>query len=402
MDFRNRHAALKATAAGAAVVLLAGAGAGWIEAGSGAQNPRGGLEALDYAFRFASAIKTDEKDRAKAQEGVVRDLSAAGALDEAIRRAGEIEGWRRGALYADLAVALAGAGRKDEARGLVEKAEAVRSGVQGWENPRIRAHVAQALSALGEVERARAITSELAANDRQYAGRSVATVSTGLAARGDFDAAMESLGGLDGEADLEIAWWRTAGYLAASRQAGLPAKQRREALDAARRSAEIIPGWKKPEALESIAGEYRSLEDAAAARLCLEAAEAIVTAQPDTLAIKAALLSNLARDWADFGDKARGRGLLDRAEGLVAGAMIIDRPALYAILASSRHQVGQQEEAARLYDQSLSAAASLKNARPRALAVVEICRSLGRSGVALDSATRKRLDELYSGLGEPW
>src|SRR5262245_43691773 len=73
------------------------------------------LPALDYAFRFASAIAKDPKDRAKAQELAVAEFAAAGALDEAIRRADQIEGWRRGAVYADLATALAGMGRKEEA-----------------------------------------------------------------------------------------------------------------------------------------------------------------------------------------------------------------------------------------------------------------------------------------------
>src|SRR4030095_4973989 len=70
-----------------------------------------GSEAFDWAFRFASAIHSDPKDMARAQQNVVDDLADAGRLDEAIVRAEKIEGWRRGAAFADLAARLAEKGR---------------------------------------------------------------------------------------------------------------------------------------------------------------------------------------------------------------------------------------------------------------------------------------------------
>jgi hypothetical protein len=36
------------------------------------------------------------------------------------------------------------------------------------------------------------------------------------------------------------------------------------------------------------------------------------------------------------------------------------------------------------------------------LAVVEICRSIGKSGVGLDEPMRARLNALYAGLKDPW
>jgi hypothetical protein len=61
-----------------------------------------------------------------------------------------------------------------------------------------------------------------------------------------------------------------------------------------------------------------------------------------------------------------------------------------------------EDDSRRLFDTALSEAESLVNARPRALAVVAVCRSMGRSGFELDEATRSRLDALFAGLKDPW
>jgi len=89
---------------------------------SNAEPPRAvpGKAALDYGFRFASAIVTDAKDQQKAQQAVVMEYAAIGLLDEATRLATSIEGWRRGAALADLANLLAKQGRKQDARALLE------------------------------------------------------------------------------------------------------------------------------------------------------------------------------------------------------------------------------------------------------------------------------------------
>src|SRR6185295_1313130 len=218
---------------------------------SNAEPPRAvpGKAALDYGFRFASAIVTDAKDQQKAQQAVVMEYAAIGLLDEATRLATSIEGWRRGAALADLANLLAKQGRKQDARALLEQAEGLRNDTPGWEGPRIAAHVAQAHAALGEGEASRKIGDELASADpRQYTGRAAAIAAAARAAEGDFVAAMGSLAAIDGVQDLEDAWWRTTGYLGLAREKRLDAADRRRALDAARHSADGLAGWKQAEA----------------------------------------------------------------------------------------------------------------------------------------------------------
>jgi len=357
---------------------------------------------FDWAFRFASAIHSDPKDMARAQAGVIDDLADVGKLDEAILRAERIEGWRRAAAFADLAARLAEQGRAEEARGLLDRVERIRSHTDGWEGPRVEAHVAQALATMGDPAQAAEIGRKLAADDRQYQGRSAATTATGLARQGNFAAAMSALAPLDGNDDIDVAWWRTAGYLAIAKQERLPADKRREALDAARASAEKVPDWRKAESLQSVAEEYRRLGASAEARACLVTAQEAIQSLPTTMAIRSPLISNLARSWARSGDPERGRTLLAGAAEHVDDAMLTERPAIWANLASSYAAVGDTTRAWQTFDRALTAAAGLENARPRALAVVSVCRAMGRAGLTIPAATATRLDGLYKGLKDPW
>ncbi len=386
----------------AAGLLLAPA-EGWRASEQASTGPIPGQEALDYGFRFASALDVDPKDKAKAQQVIAMEYPKLGLLDEALERAESMEGWRRLVTLADLAGLLARAGRVEDARALVAKVQQERQQTTGWEGPRIAAHLAGAQAILGEVGPSAAIASDLARNDpRQYAGRSAAIQADALGAAGEYDRALAALKPLDGNTDIEVAWWRTTGYLELSRMEALDDAQRRSALDAARRSADGLPGWKQAEALLEIATRYREIGSRDGAAETLEAAERLARALPSTDNMRPVSLSEVARAWATAGEAKRGRGLLRGAETDVVKAPDIDRPALYAALASSWHAVGDEGEARRLFTRAFDAAATLQNARPRALAVVEICRSLGRGRIALEPATRARLDGLLSGLDAPW
>ena len=187
-----------------------------------------------------------------------------------------------------------------------------------------------------------------------------------------------------------------------AREKSLTREQRVKAITEARQAAEGIPGWRKAEALESIADEFRKLGMPKEAKEAVTSAQAILAALPDTMPINAPLLSNCARSFAELGDKATARKLLTQVEALAPKVQPIERPVVYANAASSFAAMKETADARRLYALALQDAATLENARPRALAVVEICRSIGKSGVGLDAPTRARLDDLFAGLRDPW
>jgi tetratricopeptide (TPR) repeat protein len=387
------------------VVAVTGAIVPDVSCASDTQAPPGapGRLALEYGFRFASAIDNDPKDRQKAQQAVVMEYTRIGLMDEALQLARKIQGWRRGVALADIATLLAKEGREDAARATLAEAQKVRAETSGWEGPRIEAHMAQTHAALGEVDASGEITKDIATNDpRQYTGRAAATAAAGYGATGDFDEAMKILTALDGSRDREVAWWRTVGYLGLAREKRLDAAERRQALDAARRSAEDgLVAWKQSEALKSIAEEYRAAGAVVEARDSLTLASQGIEALPDTDALKPALLSSIARALADFGDTERVPALLDQAEALAPKVSNLDRPGVYANIASSWYVAGNNDGAWRVYDLAFDAAAQLRNPRPRAKALVAICRTLGRNQIELNHRARQRLDELLTELETP-
>ena len=359
------------------------------------------LDALDYAFRFASAIKSDARDRAKAQELALGEYAAAGAYDEAARRAPEIDGWRRGMVYAGLATQLAKAGRADEARDYVRKAEAVRAETTGWENPRISAQVAEALALLGDKENAARITADIAAADPiQYAGRAAAVEAVATAAHGDFTAAMDRLRALEQNDDLDTAWARTSGYLALARRTDASRAARLQALDAARASAERLPFERRLDGLLQIAPEYKELGREGDAKKSVAAAATVLEKAARAEAIPG--LIAVGQTWGEIGETKKGGKALKEAEGLIPQALSIDQPGLLARIASGYRLLPDPESAHRLDVAAVDNAAGMLLSRPRALALSAICRQMGKEGVVPDEALRARLDGLLAGLGDPW
>jgi len=362
-----------------------------------------GLAGLDYAFRFASAIETDPKDRAKAQELALAEYMTAGAFEEASRRADKIEGWRRGVVYADLAASLARAGKRDEAMAFVNKAESIRGGVEGWQSPRISAHIAEALALLGDRERADTIVSGLAEADPvQYTGRAAATESVGLAAGGDFDAAMKRLADLEGNDDFDTASWRTNGYLALARREVAPRKGRLEALDAALRCSATLPLPRQVEVALEASGISSGLDRRRDGRASVQSALRAVDAAGVQTSEEIPYLIEIGRAWAALGEPEKAKASLFKAEGLVSQGLSIDQPGLLARIASGYRRIPEEATARRVESRALDLAAAMPLARPRALAVAAICRQMGHDRVPLDQVTQSRLDGLLAGLGDPW
>ncbi len=397
----NAEQIFKSLACGAVVILLGAAGAGLPPGGS----PTGsaGLGSLDYAFRFATAIASDPKDQAKAQEAVMQEYIARGAAQEAISRIDRMSGWRQATVLADLAASEAKAGRKDSAQKLIGRAEQLEGSTTGWEGPRVQSHIAAALALMGEVKPAREISETLSSQDpRQYKGPAAYTVASGHLMRGELEPALAELRALDGDPDMDTALWRTRGYLLVGKTGILSATQRLQGLEAALESAGVLDGWIRIEIAQDAAAELTRLGRSDKARKALEDAQATALGLPESLASKAVPMTELARSWGAIGEAKRSRDLLRQVEPAAAQAMDIDRPSLYARIASVTRGIGDTNRSDKLYDQALSAAESLRNARPRALAAVDICRFLGRDGIDPKGALKSRLEGLLTGLKDPW
>jgi hypothetical protein len=260
--------------------------------------------------------------------------------------------------------------------------------------------VAQA--ALGDAEAAKQITGDLAANDRQYNGMAVVANARVLASRGQFDSAMAEIRKTEGETDYEFALGRISAYLELAKRVGFSRDQRLTALRAARATAEEIPVWTRIDLLVATAKEYRNLEAEGEARQTLETAETLGRGLARTSMVRASVLSSLAEGWVVLGEPGRAKEILADAAAGLTEMQAIDRPEMLARIAAVTVEVPDPDLAQRRFNQALTEAEALVNARPRALAAVGICRALARTGLVLDAPTANRLDALRRGLKAPW
>jgi hypothetical protein len=358
-----------------------------------------GLEALDYAFRFASAIRSDAQDRGKAQERVIHDFAAAGALDEALQRVDQVEGWRRGTAYAELAVAAAQHGRTHDAAELIARAEQLSNEVRDWSGPRIRAHLARAYAALGRTNESAQIGAAL---PEEEASKARVSAIVAPAQPGGLTEALRQLQALEGAGNFDLNLQLVDGYLALAGRAAGDAPACRQALDGARRVAQTLPVLKAIEVQRAVAELYHGLRDTGLASRVLEEAETMILPAAMDAYVTVPALAQLATAWGWLGEKTRARRLLTRAVELLPAVQDIERPAMYAEIAAARIALGDADEGWRHYDEALRAAKTLANARPRALAVVEVCRSIGLRKLELTDRHRQELASLLEGLQAPW
>ncbi|MGD8376142.1 MAG: hypothetical protein PVF68_08380 [Acidobacteriota bacterium] len=366
-----------------------------------ADAPPEGLEPLQYGFRFASAIHDDPVDRGQAQGLVVSDLVRLGLLDEAMSLAAEVDGWQRGVSHAEIAVALAGAGRTADAQAQLAEARKAEAAADGWHRVRIQSHIAEALAALGRVQDSAQLAESLAqADPNQYKGRSAATVALGQAEAGDLDAAVATLQSIEGDDDIMVAAFRTTGYLDLAKDVDLSREKRIELIDAASRSATGLKGWHRSDAAQEIALAYQGLGEEKKARDALDGVTGMLLELDPKSPVKAPLLARLAGTWVRIGDRKQAAHLLREAENAVEieTRMVTETPVVRAQVAAGYLELGD-DRAWVLYGEAMTDAEGLVNPRPRALALVGICRSLGRVGAAtLPAELKARMDASLEGF----
>jgi tetratricopeptide (TPR) repeat protein len=357
---------------------------------------------LEWAFRFASALTSDPVDQAKAQEKVVRDYLALGALTEATECAAQMRGWRRGTAWAEIAVVAAHRGQSTTAVAAIREAELVQHAFRSdWQSLRIRAHLARAHAALGQLERTRKLTAELPAEE--FAKGAAATAQA-QAVAGHIAAALAELKVYEGTDDFDRNFQLLDGYLDLARHPALtnqPA-QRELALDGAARVLQLMPPLRQGEVIPGLSRDYIRVGAAGKARPLLEEIEPVVQSWTQEPRFQAPILAQLALAWRDLGEHDRAARLLRQAEELATTGDPMDHPLNCAAVAGAFAEAGDRAKAAEIYERGLTIAAGFVNARPRALSISEICRSMGRQRWELDATWQARLTELAAGLKDPW
>ncbi len=393
---------------------------------------------LDYAFRFASALGAhDATDGGRAQAKVVVDYLNAGLVDEAITRADQIVNWRRGAAYAEIATVLGSTGRTNETLQFIQKAEKAEELIDpdhngGFEKDRIAAHVALARLAMSTNDAQVAEMAGLLPLEEQVTLRSRLVSQMQPT---NFEDAMANLGATLPPQETDVRADTTNSYraLAQSGAVGTNAERRTQMIKALQDSVRGQPLAMRAPYLERAANVLAAAGDRAGAHEILDdLVQAVRRAptieyQPPPATrtnetgqvvfskkkkyrpaapggdVLAPILADVAVGFHRLGETDHALELLQEAEALKPNtADLIDALQPRLAIGAAYVEIGRLAEGRKAYNAALEEAAGFGNARPRSLALVEFCRSIGQHRLELNEVWRKRLDELLAGLRDPW
>lgn len=347
------------------------------------------------------------RNRTRLQELIALRAIEAGELGLAESWAPRIATWRRGVVYADLALRLAKDGRVEAAKSYVEKAEAEAAVTaadpdgQAWYSDRIRVRIALCWHTLGDREKAAKFSAGLVDSE---AGEWVHMVATegaekdlaqplamfdAIFAKGDLDQVQNGCATCIGFYDR---WFDDA--------------PRRDAIERS-----VIAGVGKLAPTPAIV-QLTALAAAAAkhdpsrARALVADVEVRIRAirwQPgDDIGMRARLAgvlaiagdkaeakAQLAARMADYGKERDGIESMNRADALVP-------------IAEAYLQAGATADAETVYRRALAEAMENPNSRPRLDDLVGIALSLSRSELVASEALLTELRAAVRKLGNPW
>jgi hypothetical protein len=360
-------------------------------------------ELLELGFDAATSIPVNphERDRARVQEVVATTAFRLGLKTRSAGMANQITNWRRGVVFAELAVDAARAGRADAAETFSRYARTAIAGVQQWQSDRVLAKLAEVEVALGKV--ADALESEKKLGEGEQ-GKVTAAVAA--QAGSDFDSVLAEAERAIATGNFEL----TANALEICARLG----ERADA-DAARwsRLEALAASAKGKVAREIHIRAYLRLADARiatksqdAARALIELAKAIRDEVRWTPDARLPIDAEVARRIAAAGDRAGALAELEKGvASFVADEKLVPDVFRAVPLCAAAETFAVLHEPARaleVYRLAVEAGALNPNARPRAEDLATTTASLARAGIEPDEAMWTRLRGIRAGLDDPW
>jgi hypothetical protein len=358
---------------------------------------------IDLAFAAATAIPVDPhvKDRSRAQEAVV---AVCLELDQAQRALGcieAIEGWRRGAAYADLAAHGAQRSRAAQAEEWLRRAEAAVEGIDDWRRDRVRLKIARAYALLGRDGEAALIASGVAGAE------SAAAVGAQAMLDGEaFAAHVARLAATADSGNLDLARSAMSELIDLFDRSFGDERRRAEVEHALRTAGLGLPHMVRFELTIEMAGVAIDHGDRAKALDLVDDAQRTLKSSRWTPEYEVGALARLAGVRSRAGDEARAREeiaaatqLLQRERAKIAS---VDHVAAILPLAEAHWAMGDGDAARTVYGAAVAECAGNPNARPRALDLSAICRSMAAHGVAPDAELWRRMQDVHRTLGPPW
>ncbi|MBL8897664.1 MAG: hypothetical protein JNM84_08550 [Planctomycetes bacterium] len=372
--------------------------------------PAAQRELLTLAFEAASAIPEHPhiKSKLRAQDEV---LSTCLELDLPLttsRWLDQVQGWRRGALHADLAHWLAQHGQSEVALEQIQRARAYEESpignpsAQEWRRDRVRAKVGRAYLALGRSADAEPLLSGLVESEQSL----VAVARVEHLDAQDFSAQLSALDPILNTAGLDQVRAALDACVELHRRFYADAEKRTALEQRVRSSSQKIP-------FEVRLALYRRLAESAIEAADLSHARSFVAEllavldsakwlPEDELRLRAELSALRYRAGEGVLAAQDLGAVLERYEGERERIVDIYRSRVLRSIAAAYQTQGDASRARTLFLRAAEEGFANPNALPRAEDLLATCCAIVRSGLEPEPEQLERLRTLRRSLRQPW
>jgi len=365
---------------------------------------------LDLAFKSSTAIPVNPhiKDRSRAQEAVV---TACLELGQPVRARGyieQIDNWRRGSGYADLACYCARQGDTTEVQKYLKLAEqnaSTRFGegnFQAWRRDRIRIKIARTHALLGQTQLADRFEKDVVDSESGKIDAVKADLS-------DADAFEEQVKSLDRVfASKNFDRIRNAMDTCAQLFNRFFKDEKRRSLmeERVRTAYEKLPGIIRIRKMMELAGFALDHGDASKAMELIEETQRIVDGFKWSAVDYIPVAARMAGLRYRAGDRVSARKAADAALAMFdenrEKIQNFLRARALCPLAAAYQSMGETAVALEVYRRAVKEGAINPNARPRAEDLSATCCSMALHGVTPDAELSARMDRIFNELDNPW
>ncbi len=359
-------------------------------------------ELLDTAFAAASAMPVFPhiKNRCRAQEVVVTTCIELNRPERARRYIEQIDNWRRGLGYANLAGHYARQGTAGEqVEPLLRLAAGVLEEAGGWRKDRIEATIAAVRAYLGQAD---GMVPSIARAELGPVARAKARTCRPEA----FDTQMAALAQQVAADDFEVISNALGAYAELYRRFYADPARRVAIQDAVEAAWEPVPVLLRVEVCRELAevalahdDRTRTLELVGQARTIVDGARW----QAEIVIPRRGRLAQLqARAGDESGARTQAQALLDLFDAQRETIANIYWAEMIRPVAEVYVALGDETLALDLYKRAIEAGMENPNSKPRADDLVATCCSMALHEVEPDAALATRIREIRDGLGEPW
>ncbi len=362
------------------------------------------LELLKIAMSGASKFPLEPhiKNRSRAQEKVIDALIDLEQISLAQRYTEEVANWRRGLLYAKIALFYAEKKDSEKAVHYLESAKPFIEDAEDWRRDRIRRTISQTYKMLGDESSASSFSSGLEPSE----ARKLVKTDLMISSDRDFDEQFSQMSALIDTKNFDDMLGGLDGLRYLYSENCSSAERRKLIENKVEVAVENFPVFLRLEQwteLARIAKQQGQLEAARnLARKNLEIFEKY-TWKPDD---EIKWLGRISALYAEVENISEARELADRAmifySKNVSDIYDIFRADALIEVAEAYAETGDREESLEVYREALKQSVQNPNARPTTDDLVAICVSLSINNIEPDQEMLAEIKEIESSLSDPW